>query len=69
MVAATTPRALVARLNAGRGESAAVKPDLRDRFAALGAEDRRGSPDEFAGYIKKEIPKLTKVVKEFRCAR
>ena len=39
-------------------------PDVRERFSALGAEIIGGTPDEFAAYIKKEIPKWTKVVKE-----
>ena len=63
VVSAATPRALVARINAD-----AVKvlqaPDVRERFAGLGAEVIGGTPDEFAAYIKKEIPKWTQVVKE-----
>jgi tripartite-type tricarboxylate transporter receptor subunit TctC len=63
VVASSTPPALVSRINAD-----AVKvlqlPDVRERFAVLGAEIIGGTPDEFAGYIKKEIPKWTKVVKE-----
>ena len=39
-------------------------PDVRERFAALGAEIIGGTPEEFAAYIKKEIPKWTKVVKD-----
>jgi len=38
--------------------------DVRERFAALGAEVIGGTPDQFGAYIKKEIPKWTKVVRD-----
>jgi tripartite-type tricarboxylate transporter receptor subunit TctC len=63
VVTSATPPVLVSRINAD-----AVKvlqlADVRERFAALGAEVIGGTPDAFAAYIKKEIPKWTKVVKE-----
>ena len=63
VVSAATPPALVARLN---GDTAKILnvPDVRERFAALGAEVIGGTPDEFAAYIKKEIPKWTRVVRD-----
>ena len=38
--------------------------DLRDRLQGLGVEVGGGSPQEFAAYIAREIPKWTKVVKD-----
>ncbi len=60
---ANTPVALVSRVNADVAKVLQM-PDIRDRFAALGGEIIGGTPDEFAAYIKKEIPKWTKVVKD-----
>ena len=63
VVAASTPPALVARLNADTAKVLQL-PDVRERFAVLGAEIIGGTPQEFAAYIKKEIPKWTKVVRD-----
>jgi tripartite-type tricarboxylate transporter receptor subunit TctC len=63
VVSAATPPALIARLNADTAKILNA-PDVRERFAALGAEVIGGTPDEFAAYIKKEIPKWTRVVRE-----
>ena len=63
VVSAATPPALVSRINADAAKVLQL-PDVRDRFAVLGAEIIGGTPDEFAAYIKKELPKWTKVVKE-----
>ena len=60
---ANTPVALVSRVNADVAKVLQM-PDIRDRFTALGGEIIGGTPDEFAAYIKKEIPKWTKVVKD-----
>ena len=60
---ANTPVVLVSRVNADVAKVLQM-PDIRDRFAALGGEIIGGTPDEFAAYIKKEIPKWTKVVKD-----
>jgi tripartite-type tricarboxylate transporter receptor subunit TctC len=62
VVPAATPPSLVATLN--RQINAALRePDLRSRLEKLGAEVAGGSPEEFAAYIAREIPKWTKVVK------
>jgi len=63
VVSSSTPAALVSRINADAAKVLQL-PDVRERFGALGAEVIGGTPDEFAAYIKKEIPKWTKVVKE-----
>ncbi|MCE9641183.1 MAG: tripartite tricarboxylate transporter substrate binding protein, partial [Betaproteobacteria bacterium] len=58
-----TPAALVSRVNADTAKVLQM-PDIRERFAGLGGEIIGGTPDDFAAYIKKEIPKWTKVVKD-----
>ena len=60
---AGTPRPMVARLNA---EIIRVMhaPDLQERLAATGTEPRTSTPEEFADYIKQEIVKWGKVVRE-----
>jgi tripartite-type tricarboxylate transporter receptor subunit TctC len=62
VVAASTPQTLVTRINADTAQVLQM-PDVRERFAALGAEIIGGTPQEFAAYIRKEIPKWTKVIK------
>jgi len=59
---AGTPPDIVARLNA---EVARIlhTPDMRERLAALGAEPIGNKPEEFAAFIKSEIPKYAQVVK------
>jgi tripartite-type tricarboxylate transporter receptor subunit TctC len=63
VVPAATPPALIERLN--RDIAGVLRaPELRERLAGLGAEVIGGTPDEFADYIKREIPKWAKVVKD-----
>ncbi|MDB5811420.1 MAG: extra-cytoplasmic solute receptor BugT [Betaproteobacteria bacterium] len=63
VVSAATPQALVNRINADLAKVLQA-PDVRERFTVLGAEVIGGSPEDFSAYIKKEIPKWTKVVKD-----
>ncbi len=60
---AGTPQAVVARLN-----SELVKvlrsPDVKERLAGQGADPAGGSPEEFSAFLKEEIAKWGKVVKE-----
>ena len=63
VVPAQTPLATVARLN-GAINAALAQPDLRERLQGLGAEVAGGSPQDFAAYIAREIPKWSKVVKD-----
>ena len=60
---AGVPRPIVDRLAA---ETAAIiaLPDVRERMLALGAEPGSGTPDDFAAYMKSEIVKWGKVIKE-----
>lgn len=41
-------------------------PDLRELLARDGAVPRPGSPDDFAGLIRAEIPRLRKVIQDAR---
>ena len=60
---AGVPRAIVDKLAM---ETAAIiaLPDVRERLLALGAEPAASTPDEFGAYIKSEIAKWGKVIKE-----
>ncbi|MGE5093847.1 MAG: tripartite tricarboxylate transporter substrate binding protein [Betaproteobacteria bacterium] len=60
---AGTPRPIVNKLNA---EIVRVMraPDLQERFAATGTEPRTSTPEEFADFIKQEIAKWGKVVRQ-----
>jgi len=60
---AGTPRPIIGRLNA---ELVRVMhaPDLQARFAATGTEPRTSTPEEFADYIRQEIAKWGKVVRD-----
>ena len=63
VVPAATPAAVVQQLN--RDINAVLKEkDLSERLAGLGAEVLTGTPQDFADYIAREIPKWTKVVKD-----
>ena len=61
--AAGTPVEIVARLNAELNKAFA-EPDVRDRLAALGLESKPNSPAEFAVFLKEEVAKWAKAVKE-----
>jgi len=60
---AGTSNALVTKLH-GELVSALRAPDLRDQLAAEGSEPGGITPAEFGAYIKREIVKWAKVVKE-----
>ena len=63
VVPSATPAATVERLN--RAINSALKDkELSGRLEALGAEIAGGTPQDFATYIQREIPKWTKVVKD-----
>jgi tripartite-type tricarboxylate transporter receptor subunit TctC len=57
-----TPPDIVTRLNT---ELVRIlnTPEMKERLAALGAEPVGNKPDEFAAFIKAEIPKYAKVIK------
>ncbi|HSQ03278.1 MAG TPA: tripartite tricarboxylate transporter substrate binding protein [Burkholderiales bacterium] len=57
-----TPRDIVVRLNA---EIVRIlnTPGMKERLANLGAEPMGNQPEQFAAFIKSEIPKYAKVIK------
>jgi tripartite-type tricarboxylate transporter receptor subunit TctC len=60
---AGTPKDIIARLNSEVVRIIA-QPGINDRFISLGAELVSSTPDEFGAYIKSEIAKWGKVIKE-----
>ena len=63
VVPANTPRAIITKLHA-EVALAPRSPDIGARLAAEGAEPGGTTPDEFAAYIRREIVKWAKVVRE-----
>ncbi len=57
------PDAIIMRLN-GEINRVLQLPDVRERLMSQGAEIIGGTPQEFAAYIRREIPKWAKVVKD-----
>jgi tripartite-type tricarboxylate transporter receptor subunit TctC len=62
-VPAGTPPAVVAQLNAEINK-AMEAPDVAAKFAEQGLSSRRNSPTEFAAFLRSEIPKWAKAVKD-----
>ena len=60
---ARTPRAIIEKLNREIVQCM-QSADMRERLAAQGAEQRTGSPAEFAAYLDAEIAKYARLVKE-----
>ena len=60
---AGTPREIIARLNAEILRTLAT-PDSRKRMAMDAAEPIGGTPEQFGDYIRSEIVKYAKIVKE-----
>jgi tripartite-type tricarboxylate transporter receptor subunit TctC len=60
---AGAPKPIIARLNSEVARAVA-QPGANDRFVPLGAELVSSSPDVFGAYIKSEIIKWGKVIKE-----
>ena len=63
LVPTGTPRPIVERLNAELVRIMRA-PDLQERFAATGTEPRTSTPEEFGEYIRQEMAKWAKVVRE-----
>jgi tripartite-type tricarboxylate transporter receptor subunit TctC len=63
LTAAGTPRAIVDRLNEECRKVLAL-PALKEQFSAQGLEAASSTPDEFAAYLKSEVTKWAKVVKQ-----
>lgn len=58
-----TPKPIIARINQN-AVAALRSQDARDTLLALGAEAVPTSPEEFGAFVKSEIVKWTKVIKE-----
>jgi tripartite-type tricarboxylate transporter receptor subunit TctC len=59
---AHTPREVIATLNRALA-AALADPDVKKSLADLGVDIMGGTPEEFAAYIKSEIPKWTAIIK------
>jgi tripartite-type tricarboxylate transporter receptor subunit TctC len=60
---AGVPREAIARLNTEVNRVLKL-PDVRDRFATLGADPVGGSAEQFGAYIKSEVAKFARLAKE-----
>src|SRR5471032_3184356 len=60
---AATPKDIVTKLNADVTRALQL-PDVREKFAVLGAESMPMSTDQFAVYLRAEIAKFAKAIKE-----
>lgn len=60
---AGTPKPIVARLNAEIVKILAV-PELRRKLAGQGADPATNTPEQFAAYVKSELARWSKVVKD-----
>ena len=58
-----TPKAIVDKL-AAETQRILRLPDVRERFAGLGAEPVGSTPAEFAQHVQREIGKWARVVKQ-----
>jgi tripartite-type tricarboxylate transporter receptor subunit TctC len=63
LVSAGTPRSVVTRLNADWAKLAA-DPEVKEGFAKLGVIAVASTPDEFRAFIRKEMDKYAKLIKE-----
>ena len=57
------PQAIAQKVNADVNTVLAM-PDVQEKLDTYGAEDGGGSTDKFAGFIRTEIAKWAKVVKD-----
>jgi len=62
MVPAGTPQPVIDRLNREIGKVLAL-PEIRERFAAQGAEATSTTPEQFAQFMRQELAKWAPVVK------
>jgi len=63
MAPAHTPAAVVAKLN-GEINKALQSKETRDYFTSQGVEPMVMTPDELGGFVKTEIAKWTRAVKD-----
>jgi tripartite-type tricarboxylate transporter receptor subunit TctC len=60
---AKTPKDIIVKINTQLVQTL-QSPDVRERFAAEGIEALGGTPDQFAEYIRSEIARWGRVIKE-----
>jgi tripartite-type tricarboxylate transporter receptor subunit TctC len=60
---ARTPRAIVEKLNADIVRVLNM-PDVRERLAAMGSTPVGGTPEQFGDYVKREIERWGRVIRE-----
>jgi tripartite-type tricarboxylate transporter receptor subunit TctC len=60
---AGTPREVVAKLNSEISRIVTT-PEMRDKLGVQGADVRTSTPDEFTSFIRTEMTKWAKVVKD-----
>jgi tripartite-type tricarboxylate transporter receptor subunit TctC len=60
---AKTPRPVLARLSSEVARIVEL-PDVKERLRAVGADPAPTSPEEFDAYIKAEVAKFQKIVKD-----
>ena len=60
---AGTPRDVIEKLNAAT-QKAIAQPAIREKFAGIGAEATGGTPEQFAAYIRDDLSKWTRIVKD-----
>ena len=58
-----TPKPIIAKLNS-EFVRVLTSPETRDRFAAAGADIAHGTPEQFAAFVKAEMTKWARVVRE-----
>jgi tripartite-type tricarboxylate transporter receptor subunit TctC len=63
LVPAGTPKEIVAKLHTDIVRIL-KQPDVKERFAGEGGEIVADTPEEFGAFIRKEVPKWSKVVKD-----
>jgi tripartite-type tricarboxylate transporter receptor subunit TctC len=60
---AKTPKALLAKLSGEIGRIVDL-PDVRERLHSLGADPAPSAPDEFDAYVRSEVAKFKKIVRD-----
>jgi tripartite-type tricarboxylate transporter receptor subunit TctC len=60
---AGTPRDIVDKLNAAT-QKVVAQPAVKEKFAGLGADAVGGAPEHFGAYIRNDLAKWTRIVKE-----
>jgi tripartite-type tricarboxylate transporter receptor subunit TctC len=62
-IAAGTPKHIIAKINAAIAKVRDL-PDIRQRMTELGFTPEGGTPQEFGEFVKRDLARWTKVVKE-----